>query len=60
MTYFHVPAALVSELRELLQRIEGGLPPSGQTRDRATVAKFALAGVNSRSPGNTDDCTSDE
>lgn len=46
--YFHVPQALLAEMRALLVELEGlaTITDDQAIKDRATIAKTALAGVN--------------
>ena len=59
MTYFHVPAPLLAELTELLERIESGAAiGSALVRDRANIARFALKGINVFPSDDNKECKS--
>ena len=57
MTYYHVPAPMLKELRCLLERLED-LTVSDtnmtNTHQRAVTARLALGGVNAFEPMDSD------
>lgn len=55
-TYFHVSSPLLAELADLLEAIKEGRASATNVRDRATIARTALAGVNVFPPKDSRDC----